>query len=149
MDAYAVCSPVCTCLARLVICCQTNSVSAAHATHCVTYCTPCRPKFLQMDSNSTSYNVPVYTAGECPVRVSILSLSKPRKVDVRLPGKGNSNSHGARPAHLIITMIKWIQTSRLAIKNSLSVLAYTAGECPVRVSIVSLSKHNSAHVCIQ
>jgi len=27
-----------------------------------------------------------------------------RKVDVRLPGKGNSNSHGARPVHLIITM---------------------------------------------
>ena len=41
-----------------------------------------------------------------------------RKVDVRLPGKGNSNSHGARLVHLIITMIKWIRTSRLAIKNS-------------------------------
>jgi len=43
-----------------------------------------------------------------------------RKVDVRLPGKGNSNSHGARPVHLIITMIKRIRTSRLSIKNSLS-----------------------------
>ena len=43
-----------------------------------------------------------------------------RKVDVRLPGKGNSNSHGARPIHLIITMIKWIRSSRLSIKNSLS-----------------------------
>ena len=43
-----------------------------------------------------------------------------RKVDVRLPGKGNSNSHGARSVHLIITMIKWIRTSRLSIKNSLS-----------------------------
>ena len=30
------------------------------------------------------------------------------KVDVRLPGKGNENSHGARPVHLIITMIKWM-----------------------------------------
>jgi len=40
-----------------------------------------------------------------------------RKVDVRLPGKGNSNSHGARPDHLIITMIKWIRTSRLSVKN--------------------------------
>ena len=39
------------------------------------------------------------------------------KVDVRLPGKGNSNSHGARPVHLIITMIKWIRTSRLSIKT--------------------------------
>jgi len=28
------------------------------------------------------------------------------KVDVRLPSKGNSNSHGARPVHLIISMIK-------------------------------------------
>ena len=43
-----------------------------------------------------------------------------RKVDVRLPGKGNSNSRGARPVHLIITMIKWFQTSRLSIKNSLT-----------------------------
>jgi len=37
------------------------------------------------------------------------------KVDVRLPGKRNSNSHGARPVHLIITMIKLIRTSRLSI----------------------------------
>ena len=43
-----------------------------------------------------------------------------RKVDVRLPGKGSSNSHGARPVHLTITMIKWIRTSRLSIKNPLS-----------------------------
>ena len=28
---------------RLVIYCQTTGVSAAHATHCATYCTPCRP----------------------------------------------------------------------------------------------------------
>jgi len=28
---------------RLVIYCRTTSVSAAHATHCATYCTPCRP----------------------------------------------------------------------------------------------------------
>ena len=28
-----------------------------------------------------------------------------RKVDVRLPGKVNANSHGARPVHIIITMI--------------------------------------------
>jgi len=48
------------------------------------------------------------------------SVGTTRKVDTRLPGKGNSNSHGARPVHLIITMIKWIRTSRLSIKNSLS-----------------------------
>ena len=28
---------------RLVIYCQTAGVSAAHATHCATYCTPCQP----------------------------------------------------------------------------------------------------------
>ena len=50
-----------------------------------------------------------------------------RKVEVRLPGKGNSNSHGARPVHLIITMIKWIWTIRLSIKNSLSVLERVYG----------------------
>ena len=31
------------------------------------------------------------------------------KIDIRLPGKGNSNSHGARPAHQIISMmIMWL-----------------------------------------
>ena len=44
-----------------------------------------------------------------------------RKVDVRLPRTGNSNSHGERPVHIIITMISWIRTSKLPIKNSLSV----------------------------
>jgi len=43
-----------------------------------------------------------------------------RKGDIRLPGKGSSNYHGARPFHLIITMIKWIRTSRLSIHDSLS-----------------------------
>ena len=28
-----------------------------------------------------------------------LRLRVSRKVDIRLPGKGNSNSHGARPVH--------------------------------------------------
>ena len=32
----------------------------------------------------------------------------------------DSNSHGAGPVHLIISMINWIRTSRLSIKNSLS-----------------------------
>jgi len=38
----------------------------------------------------------------------------------RIPVGGNSTSHGARPVHLIITMIKWIRASRLSINNSLS-----------------------------
>ena len=38
----------------------------------------------------------------------------------KLPGKVNPNPHGARPVHLMITMIKWTRTSRLSIQNSLS-----------------------------
>ena len=49
-------------------------------------------------------------------------------VNSRLPGKGNSNSHGARPVHLIITMITWIRTSRLSIRNSLEDEADRVGE---------------------
>jgi len=46
-----------------------------------------------------------------------------------VPGKENSNSHGARPVHLIITTIKWTRTGRLAIQNSLS-LGAGAGSVP-------------------
>jgi len=37
-------------------------------------------------------------SGVCGVRA--------RKVDVRLPEKSDSNSYGATPVHLIVTMIK-------------------------------------------
>ena len=37
-----------------------------------------------------------------------------RKVDIRLPGAGNSNSHGARLVHQIVSMMKWIRTTLLA-----------------------------------
>ena len=47
-------------------------------------------------------------------------VSGSRKVDVWLPEKGNSNFHGARPVHLITTMIRWIRTGKLSIKKSLS-----------------------------
>ena len=39
---------------------------------------------------------------------------------MRLSGKRNSNPHGARPVHLIVTMMTWIRTSALSFKNSLS-----------------------------
>ena len=45
-----------------------------------------------------------------------------RRVDVRLPEQGNASSHGARPVHLIIAMMKWIRTSRLSIKKSPSLI---------------------------
>jgi hypothetical protein len=50
----------------------------------------------------------------------------PRKVDVRLLGEGNSNTHGARPVHLIVKMIQLIRTSRLSMKNSLSLVGGVA-----------------------
>ena len=50
----------------------------------------------------------------------------PRKVDIKLPGKGNSDYHGARPVHQIIKMMKWIRTSGLPIKNSFSVFLVAA-----------------------
>jgi len=47
------------------------------------------------------------TATTAPLpRQRTLGLPAARKVGVRLPGKGNSNSHGARPVHQIITMMK-------------------------------------------
>ena len=53
-----------------------------------------------------------------------LFLTRPRKVDVKLHGKGNSNCHGARPVHTIISMLQWIRTSRLSTKNSLSLAGH-------------------------
>ena len=48
-------------------------------------------------------------------------VAEARKVDIRLPGKWNSSSHGARPVRQIISMMEWTRTSRLSIKYSLSV----------------------------
>ena len=42
------------------------------------------------------------------------------KADAMLPGKGNLNSHGARPVHQIVSMIMWIWTSSLSMKNLLA-----------------------------
>ena len=48
----------------------------------------------------------------------VVSGGKPRGAVDTQRGVG---TFGARPGHLIITMIKWIRTSRLPIKNFLSV----------------------------
>ena len=61
------------------------------------------------------FSLHVLRPAHAPLRSPLLPVG--RKVDVRLPEKGNSKSHGARPFHLIITMIKWIRTSRLSRKN--------------------------------
>jgi len=44
----------------------------------------------------------------------------PRKADIGLAGKGKLQSYGVRPVHQIISITKWIRTSRLSIKDSLS-----------------------------
>ena len=83
-----------------------------------------------LDSRALSNEVmPVDDAGALRVGIGFLGLVvlrsrlgnqvTPRKVDIRLPGKGDSNSHGARPVHQIISMIKWIRTGRLSMKDSL------------------------------
>jgi hypothetical protein len=67
------------------------------------------------------YSKQVFDIREKPTNGSSRNVPLPdRKVDIRLPGKGISNFHGARPAHQTISIIKWIQTRRLSMKNSLS-----------------------------
>ena len=86
----------------------------------------CAHDFITHDENV------VLPLEECP-QVAIFT---PFEVDVRLhdvPETGNSNSHGARPVRLIITMIKWIRTSRLSTQNSHS-LARTVRAGGVRAS---------------
>ena len=39
-----------------------------------------------------------------------------RKVDVRLPGNGNANSHGARPVHQIkVALDQWVVNEELSL----------------------------------
>jgi len=66
-----------------------------------------------------------------------------RKVDVRLPGKGSSNSHGARPVQTIITMIQWIRTSRLSIQNSLIGRLNEPCSCRANLEHISQSRPDS------
>ena len=74
-----------------------------------------------------------------------------RTVDVRLPGKGNSNFHGARPVHLIITMITWIRSSRLSTTNSFSLhllagRARDAARQPLEQQPAPHRSHHHLHV---
>ena len=75
----------------------------------------------------------------------------PRKVDVRIPGKGNSNSHGARPVHLIITMIKWTRTSRLSIVMDVAKMRSEGTDNAKFLQVSSLPRiyvHLSEYTCI-
>jgi len=56
-----------------------------------------------------------------------------RQVTIRLPRKGNSNSHCARPVH----QIEWIRNSSLSIRNSLSLQGLGLRRNPLASSISS------------
>ena len=71
------------------------------------------------------------------LRLGVSGPGGSRKVDVKIPGKGNSTSHGARPVHLIITMIEWIRTSRLPANDSCS-----------RAAGISLSVYLALSLCL-
>ena len=58
-----------------------------------------------------------------------------RKVDVRLPGNGDSNSHSARPVHLINTMTV---ESDLQVVNSELSLSSVHRVCPGRAPLALL-----------
>jgi len=74
-----------------------------------------------------------------------------RKVDARLPEKGDSNSHGARPVHLIITMIKWIRTRRLSLTSPATISPGGASRSrsmtPSGISVASRSEHLPSQMC--
>ena len=69
-------------------------------------------------------------------------LAQSRKVDIKLPEKENSNSDGARPVHQIISTMKWIRTSRLSLKDYLS-LAQLNAMSPSRMPTCTKSSENS------
>ena len=74
--------------------------------------TPPNPASITVDTPCVPRAFPTVGAINYP----ILGYSR-NPFEVLCVGAG---SHGARPVHLTITMIKWIRTSRLSIKNSLS-----------------------------
>ena len=67
---------------RLVICCRKTSVSAAHATHCATYCTPFRPLIRAFSGwirtpPSTGCHTPShYSIQELPPPIGVISDSR-------------------------------------------------------------------------
>jgi hypothetical protein len=75
-------------------------------------------------------SVPLYAGGAGEARECLLLLEPvPRhgKVDVRLPGEGNSHSHGAGPVYYNMEMMWWIWTSMLSIQNCLSLSLHAGG----------------------
>ena len=53
-----------------------------------------------------------------------------RREDMILHEKDNSNPHGARPVHQIISMINWTWTSKLSVKISFSGVSWFGFRVP-------------------
>ena len=91
-----------------------------------------------------------------PRRVCIYhqTCPSPGKVaSMRLPAKGNSNFHGARPVNQIIPMIRWIRTSRFSIKNLRTgtrseIELALRGACSLFTLLCSLSLSLSLSLCL-
>jgi len=64
----------------------------------------------------------------------------PGKVDVRLPGKGNSNSHGARPVHLIITMTHVQSVAESLVDGIISIFDRTPEYCTAQSVTVAICR---------
>jgi hypothetical protein len=69
-------------------------------------------------------------------------LSPTRKVDIGPLGHEKSNSHDARPVHQISSMIKWIRTNRLSMKNSLSLLSLKSLPSPLYGQLPAIANHS-------
>ena len=78
--------------------------------------------FLDGVKDPTGWNVGLHVS-----YIAEVLYDRVRKVDIRQPGKGDSNSHGARQIHQLISKIKWVRTSRLTMENSLYRIGWCAG----------------------
>ena len=80
---------------------------------------------ISVRQGSCSTGPHLIRAWHSSINLSIVS----RKVDIRLPGKGDSDSLGVRG----FSIIQWIRTSSLPIKNSLSRQVGTHGAADMLV----------------
>ena len=82
---------------RLVIYCQTTGVSAAPATHCATYCTPCRPLIRAFSGWIRTPLLHLCGKGREPLRPEISTCGTPVLPPERAEGARGNLAH--RKAH--------------------------------------------------
>ena len=74
---------------------------------------------LQISTGQQMSNRTSQMLDRCFTNVESCFTNALRNRALRISTGRNSNSNGAMPVHLIITMIKWIRTRRLSMKNFL------------------------------